>query len=76
MGKILDITVVDVGDIKELLAVLPDEMPVSDADGNPLRIRIYEKDGVNVLEGSDGDPPLPRSRAEHGKILCELQAST
>lgn len=39
-----------VGELKMLLATLPDDMPVTDSVGELLCLRIYEMEGVQSLE--------------------------
>ena len=51
MGQlIIDIPIETVSELKTLLSVIPDEMPTSDANGNPMRVRVYEQDGAKHLE--------------------------
>lgn len=39
-----------VGELKQALSVIPDNMPVSDAVGELLCIRIYEDEGAQFME--------------------------
>ena len=51
MGKLIrEMEVETVGELKAVLSVLSDSMPVSDAVGELLCLRIYEEDGVQFME--------------------------
>jgi hypothetical protein len=51
MGRLLnEICVQDVGELRTLLDVLPEDMPVGTDGGGMLRVRIYEKDDLKYLE--------------------------
>jgi len=39
-----------VGELKVAIALLPDDMPVSDCVGELLCLRIYEQDGEKFME--------------------------
>lgn len=51
MGDLLrEVEVETVGELKAFLASIPDSMPVSDAVGELLCMRIYQQDGVQFME--------------------------
>jgi len=47
---ILDITVETVGELMSLLSVISPDMPVSDSVGEPLCVRVFDRDGEKVME--------------------------
>ena len=47
---ICEMEVETVGELKALLDTLSNDMPVSDALGELLCLRIYEKDGAQFME--------------------------
>ena len=53
MGRMIsEKEVQTVFELKQVLSVLPDDMPVTDAVGELLLLRIYEEDNVQTLEVS------------------------
>lgn len=51
MGELIkELEPTNVGELKALLADLPDDMPVSDCVGELLCLRIYELEGIKFME--------------------------
>ena len=51
MGRMIsEKEVSTVFELKQVLSVLPDSMPVTDAVGELLLLRIYEVDNIQTLE--------------------------
>lgn len=51
MGELIkEFEVQTVGELKTALYMLPDNMPVTDAVGELLCLRIYEQDDVKFME--------------------------
>lgn len=51
MGDLLqEIEVETVGELQAFLATLPADMPVTDAVGELLCIRVYDIDGIKTVE--------------------------
>lgn len=51
MGKLISEKEVEtVFELKQVLATLPDDMPVTDSVGELLCLRIYEEDNIQTLE--------------------------
>lgn len=49
---IKEVEVDTVGELRLALATCPDEMPVTDAVGEPLILRFYEDEGEKFLEAA------------------------
>lgn len=51
MGQLIrEMEPINVAELKRALADLPDDMPVTDAIGECLLLRIYDIEGITTLE--------------------------